>query len=170
MRGFCFITICLLVCLQSIAQLSTPFSMGGISLGNKQNSSFCGPLLLSSDKGCLTVINGVAVYSASAAGSLLFDLDCDNTEDTEVPTFVLFPNPAPGYTRIFSTRALLTMEVVSLLVHDSKGALLQKMQVAAGQLKGGLTLQTLKWPSGFYTLTILYKKRSTTLKLINTTY
>jgi hypothetical protein len=169
MRGI-FISVCLFLSLGSFAQLTTSYSMGGISFGNAQHNTFSGPLLLTSDKGCLTITNGVAVYSASAAGSLLFDLDCDNVEDTEVPTFVLFPNPAPGYTRIFSTRTLSSTEAVSLLVHDSKGALLQKMQVAAGQLKGGLSLQTIKWPSGFCTITILYKNRPTTLKLINTTY
>jgi hypothetical protein len=162
-----FICAFLLLSLVSFSQLGTSYSMGGVSLGDFQNNTFSGPLLLTSDKGCLSVKNGVAVYSVSSAGSLLFDLDCDNFEDTELPTFVLFPNPAPGYTKIFSTRALSTTELVSLLVHNSKGALLQKMQVAAGQLKGGLSLQTLNWPSGFYTITILYKNRSTTLKLIN---
>ena len=166
MRGI-FICAYLFLSLGSFAQLTASYSMGGISLGNAHNNTFSGPLLLTSDKGCLTIANGIAVYSASAAGSLLFDLDCDNIEDTELPTFVLFPNPAPGYTRIFSTRTLSSTEAVSLLVHDSKGALLQKMQVGAGQLKGGLYLQTIKWPSGVFIITIKYKNHFTSLKFIN---
>ena len=104
----------------SEAQLSTSYSMGGISLSDNYNNTFSGPILLKSEKGCLSVANGVEVYKASAARSGLFDLECDYFEESSEPIFVMFPNPAPGYTKIFSSRMLAASEKVSFLIYDSK--------------------------------------------------
>jgi hypothetical protein len=157
----------LLASLRGYTQLSMSYSMGGISLENNLSSSFSGPLLLSNGSECLRITNGVAVYGASSAGSLLFDPNCRTSTNNENPQFVLFPNPSPGYTKIYASNALRSGEKVVVTIYDNKGLLLKKTQVQSEELKSGYSLVTQHWAAGFYLVTILYQNRPVNIKLIN---
>jgi hypothetical protein len=151
-------------------QLSLSYSMGGISLESSQMSSFSGPVVINPDKGCLRVGNGVVVYAATSAGSALFNSDCKNATNTTAPIFKLFPNPAPGITKLYSNGAISPNELITVLIHDLKGSLVSRMQLRAGQLEAGLPIQTKQWASGMYLITVVYQNKSNSLKLINSLY
>jgi hypothetical protein len=165
-----FILLLLILPIMGSAQLSISYSMGGISLESSQMSSFSGPVVINPDKGCLRVGNGVVVYAATSAGSALFNPDCKNETNTTEPIFKIFPNPAPGLTRLYSDGAIPPTEPITILVHDLKGSLVNRMQIRAGQLEAGLPIQTKQWASGMYLITIVYQNKSNSLKLINSLY
>jgi hypothetical protein len=165
-----FILALLLFPMVGVAQLSLSYSMGGISLGSSQMNSFSGPVLINPDKGCMRVGNGVAVYTATSIGSSLFNPDCKSLINTSEPFFKLYPNPAPGMTRLYSNGAIAPTDLVTLLIHDLNGALVSSMQIRASQLESGFPIHTKQWASGLYLITILHKTTSSSLKFINTVF
>ena len=159
----------LLFVLDVNAQLSTSFAFGGLSLSGTTGGSFSGPVLLSSDKGCLRVSNGVIVFSANAAGSALFNPTCPESYGGEI-AFKLIPNPAPGVTRIFMIGSIAPAERVQLLIHDLAGKLVQSRVCTGADFYSGHILNTKSLAAGLYVVSLLHHDKISTLKLINTLY
>jgi len=160
----------LLFSLDAQAQLSTSFAFGGLSLSGSTGGSFSGPMLLSNDKGCIRVSNGVVVFSASAAGNALFNPNCPESINGDAIAFKLIPNPAPGNTRIFMIGSIAPNDRVQLLVHDLAGKLIQVRNCAGADFYAGYALNTKSLAAGLYIIRLIHNGSTYTLKLINTLY
>ena len=164
--------------LNCFGQLSMSYSMGGISLGANATSSFTGPIVLSHDKSCLQVSNGVIVFSSTARGSALFDPTCGSSVPTFNTLFSLAPNPAQGFTRLYSIGgAVVPDDNVMITVYDQAARSVLQFTCKGTHLKNGYPIETKLLSAGVYIVSINYTRTpsagapltySSTLKLINT--
>ena len=168
----------LLLQITCFGQLSMSYSMGGISLGNNATSSFAGPIVLSNEKSCLQISNGVIVFSSTSRGSAFFDPSCNAPVSPNSPLFSLAPNPSQGFTRLYVTRASISPEDnIVITVSGQLGQPVLRYNCKGAQLKNGLSIETNQLSAGVYLVSIFCSRvrngsasqtYSSTLKLINT--
>lgn len=161
-----FLLICLLISTQGIAQLSTSFSFSGLSLESSNTASFTEPLIISSSGTCIFVSNGISKFETSTYRNFLFIDDCNSLENNLVNNFIVYPNPAYGYTKLFSTKALSGSDRISFSFLDAKGSVLQSREVNSRQLISGVAIETQKFASGIYFIKIFSKGVASTIKLL----
>ena len=160
------------------SQLSMSYSMGGISLGPNSSSSFAGPLILTNDKSCLQISNGVIVFSSTARGSALFDPTCNTSVAPPGTVFSIAPNPSRGTTRLYATvNSISADDNFTIMLSSQTGQSMHKYYCKGAQLKNGFPIETNQLSAGVYLVTIYQisarsggtpQSYSSTLKLINT--
>lgn len=168
----------LLLHLTCFGQLSISYSMGGISLGSNQTSSFAGPFVLSNDKSCLQISNGVIVFSSTSRGSAFFDPTCNPPVHSYSPLFFLSPNPSQGFTRLYVTgNSISSEDNITITVVGQLGQSAIKYNCKGVHLKNGFPIETNQLSAGVYFVSIYCSRMrngsgsqtySSTLKLINT--
>jgi hypothetical protein len=167
----------LLLHLTCFGQLSISYSMGGISLGASAPSSFAGPIVLSNDKSCLQISNGVIVFSSTSRGSAFFDPTCNTPVSPNSPIFSLAPNPSQGFTRLYVTGSSISPEDnVTITVSGQLGHSAIRYNCKGAQLKNGFPIETNQLSAGVYLVSVFCSRMrngsalqtySSTLKLIN---
>lgn len=170
--------LALLLHISCMAQLSTSYSMGGISLGSGAISSFGGPLVLSGEKSCLQVTSGVIVFSSTSRGSAFFDPTCGAPVTPLAAQFALAPNPSQGFTRLYVTGNTISVEDnITIIVSGQLGQSVLRYTCKGAQLKNGFPIETNQLSAGVYMVSIYCSRvrngstsqtYSSTLKLINT--
>lgn len=152
------------------AQLSTYYDFGGLPLPGASTPALASPILFSNDTGCLRISNGIVTFSASAVGFSLFNPVCPELPNSAVLNFKLFPNPAPGMTRIFLSGSLSLSKNIDLLVYDYVGRIVQRKVLTEVDFYRGYQLSIKGLPAGFYVVSLVHNGESYNLKLINTLY
>lgn len=161
-----FLLICSLMTTPAIAQLSTSFSFSGLTFESSYTASFSEPLIINSNGTCVFVSNGVTKFETSTHRNFLFIDDCNSLENNLVNSFIVYPNPAFGYTKLFSTKALSESERISFTLFNAKGAVLQTKEVNSSQLISGIAIETQQFPSGVYFIKIYMKGVVSTIKFL----
>lgn len=161
-----FLLICSLISTHAIAQLSTSFSFSGLSLESSYTASFTEPLIISSNGNCVFVSNGISKFETSTYRNFLFIDDCNSLENNLVNNFIVYPNPAFSYTKLFSTKALSESDRVSFSLFDAKGSVLQTSEVNSRQLINGVAIETQQFASGIYFIKIFTKGVVSTIKFL----
>jgi len=167
-RTFLFLLIILPIIGNS--QISTSYTFGNITLDKTNISTYSGPLIFSQEKDCLQVDNGVNVFTTTSIGSIFFSLICDKIIEQPSSIFKLFPNPSPGYTRIYSNIQLSATEITKVSIFNSVGHLVSQQQVNSLSFQDGLPIHSRGWANGVYIVSIYYRNQLTTLKFINNKY
>lgn len=156
------------------AQITTSFSIGGISLPS--SSTYSSSLILSSDKSCLHLYNGVLVFQSKTSGSTLFDLDCNTALSNFSQMFTVAPNPSFGFTRLFFNNSSIVMgKTLSVFIYDFNGRVVNQFSSTIDELKSGLMIKTDLLSSGAYLIKVFYnvnnsgviRVMSSEIKLIN---
>ena len=157
-------TLFIALALSSNAQLSIPYSFGVIA--SNKTASFSGPITFDSKNACLTIKNGVPLYSAPALHRGVFVSNCSNYAAEKI-NFIITPNPINGVGKIYAEGIKNLSKQFTVLIYDAKGMKVKTIKREGVSFAGGVELFMGDAASGIYFANIYSDNFKQTIKFIN---
>jgi len=162
----------LLICFFNVtdAQLSVPFSIGGIRL-SESGIGQLSYLFVDSGK-CLRMVNGINLFVTPDPNLInkLFQLGCVETPASVSSCPITgYPNPTSNFVKIISSNCYnnnASWIKGSLLITDNNGVVIKSSDILTSDIITGYKVDLSKQSAGVYYVTVNFQNQSQTIKIV----